>query len=146
MRLLNRRAGGRASCMDTGTLPIVRPGFLKKWTFYFSSHPPGGGAGSGQTWPKHPTPLPQQQPRNCKCRQGLVEGSPERELTKGLCPRDRQPGRPGCPVDTEQHRQPKHPHWITLLWVSARVFGKKPPKTRIPMCLPAASVAFDPRF
>lgn len=46
VRLLNRGAGGRESCMDTGTLPIVRPGFLKKWTFYFSSHPPerrGGG-------------------------------------------------------------------------------------------------------
>lgn len=71
VRLLNRGAGGRQSCMDTGTLPIVRPGFLKKWTFYSSSHPPAGGRG-GQTWPKHPTLLPQQQ--------GLVEGSPERDL------------------------------------------------------------------
>lgn len=60
VRLLNRGAGGRESCMDTGTLPIVRPGFLKKWTFYSSSHPPGGGRG-GQTWPKHPALLPQQQ-------------------------------------------------------------------------------------
>ena len=55
--------------MDTGTLPIVRPGFLKKWTFYFCSHRLGGGEGGGQTWPKHPTPLPQQQP--CKCWSGL---------------------------------------------------------------------------
>lgn len=27
------------------TLPIVRPGFLKKWTFYFSFLPLGGGEG-----------------------------------------------------------------------------------------------------
>lgn len=73
------------SCMDTGTLPIVRSGFLKKWIFYFSSHSPGGREGGGQTWWKHPTPLPQQQPYNCQHHQGLVEGSPKRELGKGPC-------------------------------------------------------------
>lgn len=68
--------------MDTGTLPIVRPGFLKKWTFHFSPHPWEEGGG-GQTWLKHPTPFPQQQPRNCKHQQGLAERSPERERSKG---------------------------------------------------------------
>lgn len=32
----------------------------------------------------------------------------------------------------------------TLLWVSALVFGKKPPKNKVPKFLLASSVAFDP--
>lgn len=132
VRLLNRGAGGRQSCMDTGTLPIVRPGFLKKWTFYSSSHGPAGGRG-GQTWPKHPTLLPQQQ--------GLVEGSPERDLRVPIH------GGIGGHWGVLWALSSTHGLWIPCSGCQLKHLGKKKNQTKISLLCPSldASVAPDLR-